>query len=89
MTLQDSKHDEIKYPALKSLQNLITSTVKSSRPRQAMLDAFQPYQLKPRVKELLDTSPSLEVTTAATALHEVLEKARDGVEILREDVLDR
>lgn len=85
LTCQDSKHDEIRQSALKSLQNLITSTIKSARPRQAMLDVFEPYHLKPRVKELLENSPSLEVTIAATGLYEVLDKARGGTEVVRED----
>lgn len=88
--LQDSKHNGIKHAALKSLRNLITSTTKSSRPRQAMLDVFQPYQLKVRVKDLADNSRDLDVLAAANGLYEVLEKAKGtGSEVLKEDALDR
>lgn len=54
-----------------------------------MLDVFQPYQLKARVKDLAENSASLEVTVAATQLLELLERAREPTEVLREDVLDR
>lgn len=87
---QDSKHDEIKCPALKVLRNLIhIPTTKPGRPRQAMLDVFQPYQLKRRVALLAENSAKMEVTTAAIQLLDVLERARGTSDALREDVLDR
>lgn len=54
-----------------------------------MLDVFQPYNLKPRVWDLAETSAGLEVTVAATQLYELLERAREPSDVLREDALDR
>lgn len=87
---QDSNHNEIKYPALRALRNLILiPTTKPGKPRQAMLDVFAPYALKARALELAETSGCLEVVVAATQLYELLERAREPSEVLREDVLDR
>lgn len=54
-----------------------------------VLDAFQGHDIKNAVKTLAETSPSIDISVVAIALHEVLERARSGHDIVREDPLDR
>ncbi len=42
-----------------------------------MVDLLYPYQLKPRLRQLAETSSSLDVCQAAVGLLDVLEKSRD------------
>ncbi len=42
-----------------------------------MVDLLHPYQLKTRLKELAEQSPSLDVCQAAVGLLDVLEKSRE------------
>ncbi|ORY26906.1 armadillo-type protein, partial [Naematelia encephala] len=72
-----AKSDCVKTPALRCLRHLVASNARSQRPRQSVLDALYPYQLKPRLKELAETSPSLDVCQAAVGLLEVMERGRD------------
>ena len=77
----------MKVYGLKAIRNLITSNTK--RPRLPVLAPFRPYCIGPRVKRLADTSPSLDVSTVAISLNEILEKVRPGSETVIEDPLDR
>lgn len=68
----------MKIPAIRTLRHLMESNAKTHRPRQAIADLFQPYQLKPRLKELAESSPSLDVCQGAVGLLEVLDRGRDS-----------
>ena len=74
---QNAKEDIVKTPTLRCLRHLIESNAKSRRPRQPMIEVFQPYQLKSRVRQLSESSPSLDVCQAALGLIEVLDKGRE------------
>ncbi|KAK8846743.1 hypothetical protein IAR55_005830 [Kwoniella newhampshirensis] len=74
----NSKLDPLKVPSLRTLRHLIESNAKTHKPRQGMVDLFQPYQLKPRLKELAEASASLDVCQAAVGLLNVLDRGRDG-----------
>ncbi|WWD22052.1 hypothetical protein CI109_106540 [Kwoniella shandongensis] len=74
----NSKLDPLKVPSLRTLRHLIESNAKTHRPRQGMVDLFQPYQLKPRLKELAEASASLDVCQAAVGLLDVLDRGREG-----------
>ncbi|WRT65023.1 uncharacterized protein IL334_001964 [Kwoniella shivajii] len=74
----NSPSDSLKIPSLRTLRHLIESNAKTHRPRQQMIDIFQPYQLKPRLKDLVDGSTSLDVTQQATGLLDVLERERSN-----------
>jgi len=75
---QNAKQDMVKIPAIRCLRHLIESNAKTHRPRQAMLDLLHPYQLKPRLKDLAETSPSLDVCHGAVGLLDVLERGRES-----------
>lgn len=75
---KNAKMDQVKVPAIRSLRHLIESNAKTHRPRQGMLDLLQPYQLKTRLKELAETSPSLDVCHGAVGLLEVLDRGREN-----------
>lgn len=68
----------MKIPAIRSLRHLIESNAKTHRPRQAMLDLLQPFQLKSRLKDLAENSPSLDVSHGAVGLLDVLERGRES-----------
>jgi hypothetical protein len=72
------KTDAPKVPALRCLRHLIESNIKTHRPRQVVLDLFQPYRLRSRVQELAEESRSLNVVQGAEVLLEVLDRGRDG-----------
>jgi hypothetical protein len=55
----------------------------------SILEAFRNYDIKTTVKALAENSPDLDVATLSIALYEVLDKAKPGHEIVREDPLDR
>lgn len=76
---QNSNSDDVKHAALKTLRHLIEASTRSRRPRQAMLELFLPYQLRPRVQELMDNSEGFDVRHAAGGLLEVLERGRGEV----------
>ena len=73
----NAKVDSVKVPALRCLRHLVESNAKTHRPRQAIVDLLQPYQLKPRLRELAEQSPSLDVCQAAVGLLDLLDKSRD------------
>ena len=70
--------DTVKIPAMRALRYLLESNIKTRRPRQGVLELLQPYQLKPRLKELAEGSPSLDVCQAAVGLLDVLDRGREG-----------
>ena len=74
---QNAKVDPVKVPAIRAIRHLVESNAKTHRPRQAMLDLLQPYQLKPRLRELAESSPSLEVCQGAVGLLEILERGKE------------
>jgi hypothetical protein len=43
-----------------------------------MLDLLQPFQLKSRLKDLAENSPSLDVSHGAVGLLDVLERGRES-----------
>nr|XP_018265756.1 uncharacterized protein I303_02129 [Kwoniella dejecticola CBS 10117]OBR87914.1 hypothetical protein I303_02129 [Kwoniella dejecticola CBS 10117] len=77
----NSPSDALKIPALRTLRHLIESNPKTHklRPRQQMIDIFQPYQLKHRLKELIESSTSLNVTAQSIGLLDVLERERNAI----------
>ena len=75
---QNAKVDQVKVPAIRSLRHLLESNAKTHRPRQGMLDLLQPYQLKSRLKDLAESSPSLDVCHGAVGLLEVLDRGRES-----------
>lgn len=54
-----------------------------------VLSAFSQYDIKTTVQALADTSPSIDISTIAIALSDVLDKARSGHDTVKEDPLDR
>ncbi|WWC87229.1 uncharacterized protein L201_002117 [Kwoniella dendrophila CBS 6074] len=85
----NSSYDSIKLPTLKTLRHLIESNSKpsnsistptnksfSGKPRQQMIDIFQPYQLKYRLKDLIENSKSLDISENSTGLLEILEREK-------------
>lgn len=88
-SLKASPDESVTHGALKALKNLVTSTTKSERPRMNVLSAFSQYDIKTTVQALADTSPSIDVSTIAIALSDVLDKARSGHDTVKEDPLDR
>lgn len=78
IVIQNARADSVKIPALRALRHLIESNPRTHRPRQSMIDLLQPYQLKARLKELTESSPSLDVCQGAMALLETLDRGRDS-----------
>ena len=74
---QNAKVDSVKVPALRCFRHLVESNGKTRRPRQAMVDLLHPYQLRTRLKELSEHSPSLDVCQAAVGLLDVLERSKE------------
>lgn len=74
--MQNSNADEIKAPALLALQYLIESNARSKRPRQAMVDLLEPYQLRPRLKDLAENGTSCEIRIKAETLLDVLARSK-------------
>ncbi|WVR04430.1 hypothetical protein IAU60_001433 [Kwoniella sp. DSM 27419] len=72
----NSKADVIKVPSIKAMRHLIESNARTHRPRQGMIEHFQPYQLKTRLRDLAEGSVSLDVCQAAVGLLDVLERER-------------
>ncbi|WVW78739.1 hypothetical protein I302_100699 [Kwoniella bestiolae CBS 10118] len=80
----NSLNDSIKIPTLRTLRHLIESNSNSknpnpnhrSRPRQQMIDIFQPYQLKYRLKDLVESSLNISVKEQSIGLLDVLERER-------------
>lgn len=72
----DSRHDLVLIPALRALRHLIESNSRSQRPRQAVVDLLQPYQLKTRARELSEVGTSSAVRQGAVILVDLLERAR-------------
>ncbi|KAL1409900.1 hypothetical protein Q8F55_003899 [Vanrija albida] len=68
-------YDEVRIPALRALRHLVESNSRSHRPRQAVVDLLQPYQLKTRVRELAE-SDSVTVRQGAVSLLNLLDRAR-------------
>ncbi|WWD00304.1 hypothetical protein V866_007215 [Kwoniella sp. B9012] len=83
-TSLNSSNDSIKIPTLRTLRHLIESNSNSknpnpnhrSKPRQQMIDIFQPYQLKYRLKELVESSLNVSVKEQSIGLLDVLERER-------------
>ncbi|GMK56304.1 hypothetical protein CspeluHIS016_0301440 [Cutaneotrichosporon spelunceum] len=68
-------------PAIRALRHLIEKSEKSDgtrpwRPRQAVVELLQPYDLKARLRELADNSANVTVRRDAGNLLEILERAR-------------
>ncbi|WWC67683.1 uncharacterized protein I206_101595 [Kwoniella pini CBS 10737] len=76
----NSTFDSIKIPSLRTLRHLIESNPKNHklRPRQQMIDIFQPYQLKYRLKELVENSTNLDVTAQSIGLLDILEREKSS-----------
>ncbi|WVF70073.1 hypothetical protein IAT40_004860 [Kwoniella sp. CBS 6097] len=72
----NSKTDALKVPSLRTMRHLIESNAKTHRPRSGMIELFQPYQLKSRLRELAEGSVSLDVCQAAVGLLDVLDRER-------------
>ncbi|OCF37579.1 hypothetical protein I316_00705 [Kwoniella heveanensis BCC8398] len=72
----NSKTDALKVPSLRTMRHLIESNAKTHRPRSGMIELFQPYQLKTRLRELAEGSVSLDVCQAAVGLLDVLDRER-------------
>ncbi|CAK9783454.1 ARM repeat-containing protein [Cutaneotrichosporon oleaginosum] len=76
-----SRDSLVCVPALRALRHLLEKSEKgdgsrSWRPRQAVVDLLQPYQLKTRLGELAEDSPNVGVRRDAANLLELLERAR-------------
>lgn len=74
----DSRRDVVVIPALRTLRHLIESNSRTHRPRQAVIELLQPYQLKTRARELCDTATSSAVRQGAVTLVDLLERARSS-----------
>ncbi|WVQ97812.1 hypothetical protein IAU59_004927 [Kwoniella sp. CBS 9459] len=72
----NSKSDALKVPSLRTMRHLIESNAKTHRPRSGMIELFQPYQLRSRLRELAEGSVSLDVCQAAVGLLDVLDRER-------------
>jgi hypothetical protein len=64
----------IQIPALRAIHHLLESTTRTRKPRQAVLEAFQPYQLKTRLTDLCDCADDFDVRHDAKAVLDVLER---------------
>lgn len=72
----NSRNDQIRTPALRTLRHLIESTGRSQRPRQGIVDLLQPYHLKVRLKEIAECAPSITVRQSAVSILDLLDRAR-------------
>ncbi|KAK4689772.1 armadillo repeat-containing protein 8, partial [Tremellales sp. Uapishka_1] len=73
-----SQPDPVKIPALRTLKHLLAP--RSTRPRQSIIDVLQPFQLRSRLKDLVEQSSSLDVIRECMGLLDLLDrgKERDG-----------
>lgn len=72
---------QVCIPAIRALRHLIEKSEKSDgtrswRPRQGVVDVLQPYQLKPRLRDLAENAANVTVRRDAGNLLEILERAR-------------
>lgn len=72
----NSRNDDVRVAALRTLRHLVESNARNHRPRQAIVDLLQPYHLKMRVREIAENDPAVSVRQRAVALLELLERAR-------------
>lgn len=76
----NSRNDSIRYPALRTLTNLVKSNARGQRPRQAVVDLLQPYQLRMRLRDIAERAgaqrESVTAGDLAVDLLNLLERAR-------------
>ena len=79
--LQDHRSASIQTPALRAIRHLLESSTRSRKPRPAVVEAFQPYQLKARLTDLSENANEFDVRMGAKMVLEVLERgtARETV----------
>lgn len=74
LTVQDHRLPSIQVPALRAIKHLVESTTRTRKPRQAVVEAFQPYHLKPRLADLHENAVDFDVRQGAKALLDALER---------------
>lgn len=60
------------------MRHLLESSSRTRKPRQAVVEVFQPYRLKDRLTWLAEQANDFDVRSGAKAVLEVLERGSSG-----------